>query len=54
MNTKKTETSNKGRGGHVCNHPSLAKEFILGLPTGDYVCAKCGQQLSSIIRSASR
>jgi len=54
MEIKKSENSKNNGGGHVCNHPSLAKEFIFGAPTGDYVCAKCGRQLSWILRASGR
>lgn len=53
MDTKKNDTVNKNHGGD-CSHPSLAKEFVLGLPTGNFVCAHCGRPLSSILRADRR
>jgi hypothetical protein len=54
MDTKKTETTVKNRRHLLCNHPSLAKEFVFGLPTGDYICAQCGLPLSYILRATQR
>lgn len=54
MDTKKIETSSKSRDENVCSHPSLAKEFVLGLPTGSFVCAHCGRPLSSILRASRK
>ena len=54
MNSNNKEILDKGRGDDQCNHPSLAKEFVLGAPTGNYVCAKCGRPLSAILRTLRR
>lgn len=53
MDAKKSETSNERRDSQ-CDHPSLAKEFVLGVPTGNFVCAQCGRHLSSILRGRGR
>ena len=52
MNIKKTENINNS-GDAPCNHPSLAKEFAYGAPTGNYVCVQCRRLLSSIVGSAA-
>lgn len=54
MDSNKKVVFNKGSGGNQCNHSSLAKEYTLGAPTGNYVCAKCGQHLTSILRTIRR
>ncbi len=54
MDTQKTETSTKSRSDEQCDHPSLAKEFVLGVPTGNFVCAQCGRHLTSILRSSRK
>ena len=50
MDSKKTSNAGNQRRSTTCPHPSLAKEFILGLPTGNYICAHCGQPLSNILK----
>ncbi len=37
-----------------CSHQSFIKEFKLGAPTGNYVCALCGQHLSAILRLSNK
>lgn len=34
------------RGETLCPHPQLAREYILGGHTGDFVCLKCGQEFT--------
>ncbi|WP_446811467.1 hypothetical protein ACH50O_07855 [Methylomonas sp. 2BW1-5-20] len=53
MDTKKTETSAKSRNDD-CNHPSLTKEFVSGVPTGNFVCAQCGRHLSAILKASRK
>ncbi|MGZ4960303.1 MAG: hypothetical protein ACXV7J_13700 [Methylomonas sp.] len=48
MDKQKTENSSKN-GNAPCGHPSLAKEFASGAPTGNYYCTQCNRLLSSII-----
>ena len=34
------------QGSPPCDHPGLAKEYILGAQTGDKVCTTCGEDFS--------
>ena len=34
------------QGSSPCDHPELAKEYILGSNTGDKVCTTCGEDFS--------
>lgn len=33
-------------GGRPCEHPSFAKERIMGSQTGDSICVQCGESFS--------
>ena len=54
MDANKKAIFSKGRSGDHCDHSALTKEFVLGAPTGNYVCAKCGRHLSAILRTFKR
>lgn len=54
MDANKKEVLIKGRSGNHCDHSAFTKEFVLGAPTGNYVCAKCGRHLSAILRTIRR
>lgn len=35
-------------GGRPCDHPAFAKEYDLGVRTGNFICTQCGAILSPV------
>ncbi|MDD5628661.1 MAG: hypothetical protein PHU21_06325 [Elusimicrobia bacterium] len=42
MRTQRAEELRKEWGDKPCSHPHLEKEYFQGMPTGAFVCTKCG------------
>jgi hypothetical protein len=43
MRTQRAEELRKEWGAKPCSHPHLEKEYFQGMPTGAFVCTKCGE-----------
>jgi hypothetical protein len=54
MEQKKIEITKQNRSEGHCNHSSLKKEFVQGMPTGSYLCSSCGLPLPHILRYSNR
>ncbi len=43
MQSEEAARRRKEWGDEPCPHPSLEKEYMGGMATGDYVCTTCGE-----------
>ena len=48
MRTQRAEELRNEWGNKPCSHPHLEKEYFQGMPTGAFVCTKCGQARSGL------
>lgn len=51
MNAKKSQNTRKNLHRDTCGHPSFTRQFVMGEPTQEYICAHCGKSMASIMGS---
>jgi hypothetical protein len=48
MKRKRALELQQAWGGRPCDHPAFAKEYDLGVRTGNFICTQCGAILSPV------